>query len=195
MARYEFSEGTSNKFWEIVMDEDDSSSFTVRWGRIGTEGQETTKSFDDEDEAQREHDKLIVEKTRKGYKPVADVVKALPVRDPNRKTLKINLGIYVRNQGDGSASVSFFRDSGEAEESADGDDERLCDDTYDRTIEVYADTGELVFNDDERERISDAAWDAREEAEKALKSAKTPGMKKLLKGIFDRADAAWQESH
>jgi len=36
MPRYELSEGTSNKFWEITLD---GSAFTTVWGRIGTAGQ------------------------------------------------------------------------------------------------------------------------------------------------------------
>ncbi len=64
MPRYEFSEGKSNKFWEIELDEE---SFTTRWGKIGTAGQETTKDFDSRADAKREYDKLIAEKVKKGY--------------------------------------------------------------------------------------------------------------------------------
>lgn len=42
MARYEFAEGASNKFWEIELS---SSELTTRWGKIGTAGQSKTKSF------------------------------------------------------------------------------------------------------------------------------------------------------
>ena len=62
--RFEFSEDGSSKFWEITLD---GSSHTVRYGRIGTDGQEKTKDFDDEDAAKQDHDKLIAEKTKKGY--------------------------------------------------------------------------------------------------------------------------------
>ncbi len=64
MPRYEFSEGSSNKFWEITLD---GSSFTTTWGKIGTAGQSTTKSFDTAAKAQAEHDKLVTEKVKKGY--------------------------------------------------------------------------------------------------------------------------------
>jgi predicted DNA-binding WGR domain protein len=64
MARYEFSEGTSNKFWEITLE---GTSFTTRYGKIGTDGQSTTKSFASEALAKKEHDKLVAEKTKKGY--------------------------------------------------------------------------------------------------------------------------------
>ena len=64
MPRYEFSEGTSNKFWEITLE---GSSFTTRWGRIGTEGQTKTQSFDSPAEAKKESEKLIASKEKKGY--------------------------------------------------------------------------------------------------------------------------------
>lgn len=64
MARYELIEGTSSKFWEISLD---GASFSVRYGRIGTDGQTQTKSFATAEVAATEHDKLVREKTKKGY--------------------------------------------------------------------------------------------------------------------------------
>ncbi|WIG96531.1 WGR domain-containing protein [Myxococcus sp. SDU36] len=64
MARYEFKEGSSSKFWEINLS---GNSFTARWGRIGTDGQEKTQTFGSPEEAQKEHDKLVREKEKKGY--------------------------------------------------------------------------------------------------------------------------------
>jgi predicted DNA-binding WGR domain protein len=61
---FEFTEGSSRKFWEIVVQE---NTFTVRFGRIGTLGQSQTKRFADETEAKREADKLVAEKVKKGY--------------------------------------------------------------------------------------------------------------------------------
>jgi predicted DNA-binding WGR domain protein len=55
------------KFWEIRLD---GSSHTVRFGKIGTAGTEKTKDFDDAAAAKKDHDKLIKEKTGKGYEPV-----------------------------------------------------------------------------------------------------------------------------
>jgi predicted DNA-binding WGR domain protein len=43
----------------------------VRFGRIGTAGQSQTKSFADEASAEREAEKLIGEKLKKGYKELA----------------------------------------------------------------------------------------------------------------------------
>jgi len=62
--RFEFSEGTSNKFWVI---ERNGSTNTVTFGRIGTAGQVQAKEHSDEEEASKAYQKLIDEKLRKGY--------------------------------------------------------------------------------------------------------------------------------
>jgi len=62
--RFEFTGGGSKKFWEISQD---GNSFTVRFGRIGTNGQSQTKTCADEAKARAEAGKLITEKLRKGY--------------------------------------------------------------------------------------------------------------------------------
>ena len=61
---FEFTSGSSNKFWEVSVS---GNSFTVRFGRIGTAGQSQTKTFADETKANREAEALIAEKTKKGY--------------------------------------------------------------------------------------------------------------------------------
>jgi DNA ligase-1 len=64
MRRFTFSDDTSDKFWEIGLD---GTSVVVRFGRSGTNGQMQTKDFADQAAAQRHVDKLIEEKTEKGY--------------------------------------------------------------------------------------------------------------------------------
>ena len=64
MPRYEFSEGTSNKFWEINLS---GKSFTTTYGKIGTSGQTTIKQFKSDADAKKEYDKLVAEKVKKGY--------------------------------------------------------------------------------------------------------------------------------
>lgn len=68
MRRYEFTEGKSSKFWEIELE---GESFTTRWGRIGTDGQEKTQDFDSPAEARKAHDKPVAEKEKKGYRLVS----------------------------------------------------------------------------------------------------------------------------
>lgn len=65
--RFEFVEGKSSKFWEIVRA---GCDVTVHFGRIGTAGQTKTKTFADESAAQAHVDKLIEEKEGKGYTEV-----------------------------------------------------------------------------------------------------------------------------
>jgi len=65
--RFEFSEGSSNKFWEIRVE---GESHTVRFGKIGTDGQTKTKEFESAAAARSDADKLIAEKTKKGYEEV-----------------------------------------------------------------------------------------------------------------------------
>ena len=65
--RFEFSEGTSNKFWEISVQ---GTEATVRFGRIGTTGQTNVKTFADAAAAAKHAEKLINEKLGKGYKEV-----------------------------------------------------------------------------------------------------------------------------
>lgn len=62
--RFEFAEGSSNKFWEISLN---GNIVSVKFGRIGSNGQVKDKSFAGASEAKRYHDQLILEKTGKGY--------------------------------------------------------------------------------------------------------------------------------
>ena len=62
--RFEYSEGSSNKFWEISVA---GNSLTIHFGRIGTVGQSQTKTYANEAKAKREAENLIAEKLKKGY--------------------------------------------------------------------------------------------------------------------------------
>ena len=69
-ARYfEFVGAKSSKFWEIRTEQ---TEVHVRYGRIGTKGQSRVKSLADEDSANKQTEKLIREKTGKGYVEVAE---------------------------------------------------------------------------------------------------------------------------
>jgi uncharacterized protein (TIGR02996 family) len=116
MPRYEFSEGTSNKFWEIQLA---GKSFTTTYGRIGSDGQTTIKKFKSDAEAKKEHDKLVAEKTKKGYQLVggangaADAdeapaavhardakLEAAIYKDPDDPDLYLVYGDWLQAQGD-----------------------------------------------------------------------------------------------
>ena len=83
MPRYEFSEGTSNKFWEIRLA---GTSFTTTYGKIGTTGQTTLKEFTSAAEAKQAYDKLIAEKTKQGGKGAQPAAKAAPVATTSSAT-------------------------------------------------------------------------------------------------------------
>ncbi len=60
----EYIQGSSRKFWEVSRE---GHTLTVRFGRIGTGGQTQSKVYVDDAAAEREMEKLISEKKRKGY--------------------------------------------------------------------------------------------------------------------------------
>lgn len=67
MPRYEYTEGTSSKFWEIEVA---GAAYTVKWGKIGGSVSSSTKKYGDAAAAKKESDKLVKEKLGKGYKLV-----------------------------------------------------------------------------------------------------------------------------
>jgi predicted DNA-binding WGR domain protein len=65
MKRYfEFVGGSSAKFWECRVS---GNEVTIRFGRIGTDGQTQTKTLPDADAATRHAEKMIASKLAKGY--------------------------------------------------------------------------------------------------------------------------------
>ncbi|MCP3142632.1 WGR domain-containing protein [Pyxidicoccus xibeiensis] len=108
MPRYEFKEGSSNKFWEITKDE---TKVTTRWGRIGTEGQEKVQTFKFTYEANTAYDKLVLEKEKKGYtrmkpedtgpKPKSNPeLEAAILRAPESPDGYLVYGDWLQSQGD-----------------------------------------------------------------------------------------------
>ncbi len=62
---FECTEKGSSKFWEVAVTGKDQ---VVRFGRIGSAGQVLTKTFPDPAAADRDTERMIQEKLRKGYK-------------------------------------------------------------------------------------------------------------------------------
>lgn len=70
MRRFEYIQGNTAKFWEVARR---GSTLTVRSGRIGGTAKEPrTKQLDDYMAAEREFDRLIRDKLRRGYVEVDD---------------------------------------------------------------------------------------------------------------------------
>jgi predicted DNA-binding WGR domain protein len=68
MRRFELSDGTSDKFWQVGQD---GCQVNVHYGRIGSAGTTQNKRHADAAKAAAAMDKLIREKTAKGYAEVA----------------------------------------------------------------------------------------------------------------------------
>jgi predicted DNA-binding WGR domain protein len=62
---YEFKDASTSKFWEINVV---GSKITIRYGKTGTPGQTILKSLKSPTEAKEQAKKVIIEKTKKGYK-------------------------------------------------------------------------------------------------------------------------------
>lgn len=60
----ELVDDKSSKFWEVTRS---GSSLTIRYGKIGTDGRTQEKSFGSDAAATKEADKLVAQKTKKGY--------------------------------------------------------------------------------------------------------------------------------
>ncbi len=66
MKRYfDFIGGSSAKFYEVGTS---GNEVTIRFGRIGTEGQTQVKTLPDADAAMQHADRLIDSKLAKGYR-------------------------------------------------------------------------------------------------------------------------------
>jgi uncharacterized protein (TIGR02996 family) len=98
---FEYSDATSHKFWNI---ERQGTSITVNYGRIGSAGQTQLKSFSDEARAQKEYDKLIAEKTGKGYRETT------PSAAPKTMTLRDSLEQELVENPDDLASHMAYAD-------------------------------------------------------------------------------------
>ena len=89
MRRFEFSDSTSNKFWEVEVK---GKTLNVTFGKIGTKGQSKPKDFATPEKAKAEMEKLIKEKTGKGYVEVGG--KAVKAIKPaaTKKTITGSMG-------------------------------------------------------------------------------------------------------
>ncbi|MDR1203008.1 MAG: STM4015 family protein [Tannerellaceae bacterium] len=89
-----FQDFKSQKFWSIEVD---GSSFTVNYGKLGTDGQTQEKTFSSSEEAEKQANKLIAEKTKKGYVETQEEV---------AKEMKVEAKKYKLSYEDYEASKS-----------------------------------------------------------------------------------------
>jgi len=90
MRRFKLSDSTSNKFWEVAVK---GKTLNVTFGKIGTKGQSKPKDFATPEKAKAEMEKLIKEKTGKGYVEVGGkAVKAIKPTAKSPAAKKTNPG-------------------------------------------------------------------------------------------------------
>lgn len=66
MSKYlEFQDKDSSKFWEVSVV---GKKVSIKYGKIGTSGQNTVKEFSTTTEAKVHAEKVTSEKLKKGYK-------------------------------------------------------------------------------------------------------------------------------
>jgi uncharacterized protein (TIGR02996 family) len=105
MRTFQYSDARSHKFWNIDVS---GSSFTVTFGKIGTAGQTQTKTFPSPEKAQAEADRLVREKTGKGYVETTPRAAASPVEaleqavreDPHDRAAHAALADWLADHGD-----------------------------------------------------------------------------------------------
>lgn len=77
MTRYEFVQGTSSKFWQYEIR---NAELVIEYGRIGAKPQTSHKTFGSAEEARLAAEKLVKEKTGKGYVAIGGGAAGLAVR-------------------------------------------------------------------------------------------------------------------
>lgn len=109
MQRFELVDGASSKFWEVEVVGND---LTVRFGRIGTAGQSKTRPFGDAVSALKERDKLIREKTRKGYLQLDGVQGA--TAEMTKPSPRVEIGVQSAAPAAATDPVAGSAESGDA---------------------------------------------------------------------------------
>ncbi|MNQ43214.1 WGR domain protein [compost metagenome] len=89
-----YIDGNSDKFWQIEVSE---INFTVTYGKNGTSGISQTKTFTSAEECLKAAEKILAEKTKKGYSENGEVI-ATPKTGP--KTDKISNINEILNEYD-----------------------------------------------------------------------------------------------
>jgi uncharacterized protein (TIGR02996 family) len=105
MRTFQYSDAKSHKFWNIDVS---GTTFTVTYGKVGSAGQAQTKTFPTAAKARAEADKLIAEKTRKGYVELTpkavlsdrEALEAAVRANPDDRAAHAALADYLLEQGD-----------------------------------------------------------------------------------------------
>jgi uncharacterized protein (TIGR02996 family) len=112
MRTFVFTDAKSNKFWHVELD---GTGLTVTFGRVGTQGQTKTKTFPNQAAAQKEHDKLVAEKLKKGYVETTAPAAAAPppAVSTERKALEAALVAHPDEVAAHSAYADYLAEQGD----------------------------------------------------------------------------------
>lgn len=176
---FEYADGKSFKFWKIEVQ---GTDVVTQYGRIGTTGQGTRKSFESLAAAQKEHDKLVSEKTRKGY--VEKSAAAAPAEKSEAKTPAAKKDTAAASvSGELSAMVFNTTRDSNFEPLSTFIGERVTDFRQKKPVK-----GKTVFRvrvsyDDEDD--DDGSQDFGERLSTFLASDSAPATKGLILGCYD----------
>ncbi len=98
MPRYEMA----NKFWDITLE---GKSYKIVFGKLGTKGQTQLKKFASAPIAHCEYDKIIAEKTKKGY-----VLEGTPLPPPSMHRRDAKLEAAIDEDPDDVARYLVYAD-------------------------------------------------------------------------------------
>ncbi|WP_115810082.1 DUF6493 family protein [Flavobacterium aquicola] len=82
-----YIDGTSDKFWQIEVSE---INYTVTYGKNGTSGTSQTKTFNSTEECLKAAEKILAEKTKKGYSESGEVIVTEKIDPKTGKISNIN---------------------------------------------------------------------------------------------------------
>ncbi|MGH1338030.1 MAG: leucine-rich repeat domain-containing protein [Aureispira sp.] len=123
----EYNDEKSSKFWTITLQD---NNHTVTYGKVGTQGQSKTKTFDSVEKAQKDAEKLVKAKRKKGYQEANT--------DQEKETTSPE--ITPNTTADAPLQITFLEEE-EAEERFEfGQYEPLGDIEYDAIAVIEGDT-------------------------------------------------------
>jgi predicted DNA-binding WGR domain protein/ankyrin repeat protein len=106
---FTYQDEKSHKFWDI---ETNGNAFTVTYGKVDTTGQQQTKTFASDEECQKAAEKLIAEKTKKGY--VANAENPISENAVVEKTTKQKINKKNAEVGKSKTKSTFTKEEAEA---------------------------------------------------------------------------------
>uniref|UniRef100_A0A7S4N0Z6 WGR domain-containing protein n=1 Tax=Odontella aurita TaxID=265563 RepID=A0A7S4N0Z6_9STRA len=105
-------DGSSHKFYEVTQEGRD---VTIRYGRIGTDGQSSTKTYPNAEKAEKDAEKKVKAKRKKGYEDAVQGVRkkrAVTRRSTESRASSAKQAPVLWRFGTGSTALGIFVDDG-----------------------------------------------------------------------------------